>query len=183
MRHEILERVHAGHLGLRKCKERARSLVFWPGLNSDITELIQSCPTHKKFAYEQPQELLMCEMPVCPWYRVCADIFHFAGRLYVVVFDALSNFSEVEQLSDTRAKTTVEALSAKFSRQEAPVEVCTDNEPQFASHEFALLAKQCDFVPATLSPGYPQSNGLAEKGVQVSKHILKKCTESRGSSG
>lgn len=119
MRREILDRVHTRHLGLRKCKERARSLIFWPGLNSDITRLIQSCPTCKKYAYKQPQEpLLLRETPACPWYRVGADLF--AGRSYVVVFDALSNFPEVEELRDTKQgpqwRLSVLSLPAKEFR-------------------------------------------------------------------
>lgn len=59
MRREILQRIHAGHLGLQKCKERARRLVFWPGLNNNITVVIQSCSSCKKFSYKQPPEPLL----------------------------------------------------------------------------------------------------------------------------
>uniref|UniRef100_A0A023G6Z5 Putative gypsy nogag n=1 Tax=Amblyomma triste TaxID=251400 RepID=A0A023G6Z5_AMBTT len=66
-----------------------------------------------------------------------------------------------------------------FARYGVPLEVCTDNGPQFASHEFAAFARTYDFAHVTSSPRYPQSNGLAEKGVQVVKRIMKKCEHSQ----
>nr|XP_050051230.2 uncharacterized protein K02A2.6-like [Dermacentor andersoni] len=70
-------------------------------------------------------------------------------------------------------------LSAMFARYGVPVEVCTDNGPQFSSHEFARFAKTYDFNHVTSSPRYPQSNGMAEKGVQIVKRILKKTRKAR----
>lgn len=178
MRQEILARIHAGHLGLQKCKERAMCLVFWPGLNSAINRVVRTCAVCKKYAYKQPKEpLIMRPVPECAWYRVGVDIFCYGGHSYLIAYDSFSNFPEVEKLSDTSSTTTISALSAIFSRYGIPVEVCTDNGPQFSSYEFAKFAKRYDFTYITSSPGYPQSNGLAEKGVQVVKRILKKSAD------
>lgn len=43
------------------------------------------------------------------------------------------------------------------------MEVCSDNGPPFSSKSFAAFARKYDFQHVTSSPGYPQSNGLAEK--------------------
>lgn len=45
----------------------------------------------------------------------------------------------------------------------------SDNGPQYSSQEFAIFAKEYEFIHATSSPRYPQSNGLAEKSVQIVK--------------
>lgn len=34
LRRDILQRVHEGHLGVEKCKRRARDTVFWPGIKT-----------------------------------------------------------------------------------------------------------------------------------------------------
>ena len=39
----ILQRLHCSHLGMEKTKERARQVVFWPGLNAAIEDIIRSC--------------------------------------------------------------------------------------------------------------------------------------------
>lgn len=58
------------------------------------------------------------------------------------------------------------------------MEVCTDGGPQFTAREFTNFAARFDFVHVTSSPHFPRSNGLAEKGVQVVKRLLKKCLHS-----
>ena len=37
--------VHLGHTGIEGCLRRARKSVYWPGMNNDIKELIQTCET------------------------------------------------------------------------------------------------------------------------------------------
>ena len=51
MRLQILDCIHTGHLGLTKCRSRARISVWWPGLSTQIGELITRCHTCAK---EQP---------------------------------------------------------------------------------------------------------------------------------
>lgn len=180
MRREMLDRIHQGHLGVNKCKSRARQLVFWPGINQDIESICHKCAPCRKYAYKQPTEpLKMRPAPPQPWYRVGADLFEYGGRTYLCVYDALSNFPEVELLKDTSSRTVIEAASAIFARYGIPVELCTDNGPQFTSHDFAAFSQLYDFKHVTSSPRYPQSNGLAEKGVQVVKRILKKTTDAK----
>ena len=38
-RPEMLEKIHAGHMGTEKCKKRARDVLYWPGMNSQIEEI------------------------------------------------------------------------------------------------------------------------------------------------
>ncbi|XP_013404021.1 uncharacterized protein K02A2.6, partial [Lingula anatina] len=39
LRPEILKIIHSSHMGIVKCKQRARELVFWPGMNKQIEEV------------------------------------------------------------------------------------------------------------------------------------------------
>lgn len=42
MRRDMLQRIHQGHMGLAKCKARARRFVFWPCINAEIAHLIRA---------------------------------------------------------------------------------------------------------------------------------------------
>ena len=42
-REEILKLIHDGHLGLNKCKMRAKETVYWPGINEQLEKLILNC--------------------------------------------------------------------------------------------------------------------------------------------
>ena len=64
----------------------------------------------------------------------------------------------------------VACQSVHFARHGIPEKVVSDNGPQFSSDEFASFAKTRDFKHITSSPKYPQSNGLAEKYVQICKN-------------
>lgn len=48
-----------------------------------------------------------------------------------------------------------------------PEEMLTDNEPQYNAGVFMDFARAWGFKHITSSPGYPQSNGLAERYVQT----------------
>ena len=49
LRPEILDRIHAAHLRIEKCKARARGSVFWPGMNNAIDEIVSQCRTCLQF--------------------------------------------------------------------------------------------------------------------------------------
>ena len=50
----------------------------------------------------------------------------------------------------------------------------SDNGPQYTSNEFRKFATDWDFKHNTSSPRYPQSNGFAEKYVQITKRLIEK---------
>jgi transposase InsO family protein len=61
-----------------------------------------------------------------------------------------------------------------FARYGIPEKVVSDNGPQYSSAEYSNFARAWGFKHETSSPTYAQSNGLAEKYVQISKHLLAK---------
>ena len=63
---------------------------------------------------------------------------------------------------------------AIFARHGIHEEVRSDSGPQYASAEFTHFAKEWGFKHTTTSPGFPQSNGEAERVVETTKSLLKK---------
>ena len=41
MRPEMLQRIHMGHMGIEKSKQRARDVLFWPGMSKQIEDLVR----------------------------------------------------------------------------------------------------------------------------------------------
>ena len=38
---KVLQSIHEGHLGIEKCKSRAKMCVYWPNINDSIEQLVQ----------------------------------------------------------------------------------------------------------------------------------------------
>ncbi|ETW98423.1 MAG: hypothetical protein ETSY2_42830 [Candidatus Entotheonella gemina] len=53
MQKETLEKLHAGHQGIERCRQRARISVWWPGVSSQIENMVSKCPQCVK---ERPPE-------------------------------------------------------------------------------------------------------------------------------
>ena len=56
---DMRERFHEGHLGQEKCKAGARQVVFWPGINAEVTEMVLKCATCQEHHSLQENEILM----------------------------------------------------------------------------------------------------------------------------
>ena len=82
-----------------------------------------------------------------------------------------SRYFEVDQLDRTTSEAVIRKLKKLFSNQGIPETLISDNGPQFSSEQFASFAKEWNFSHSTSSPLFAQSNGLAEKYVQIVKHL------------
>ena len=76
IRPEIIARSHASHLGIESCLRKARDSVFWPGMNSEIREVILQCSVCAEFQQKNHKEPMQTtKFPDRPWSRVAIDIF------------------------------------------------------------------------------------------------------------
>ena len=75
------------------------------------------------------------------------------------------------------AKHVASHFSEVFGEYGWPDTLLTDNGPCYESHEFKQLMLDMSVNHITSSPHYPQSNGLAEKYVQIVKNLFIKAHE------
>lgn len=175
LRQKIKERLHSSHVGVQGCLRRAREVVYWPGMNKDVTEYIQKCDVCNTFSAEQQkQPLITHDVPDRPWQRIACDIFMLDGKDYLCTVDFYSGYFEVDRLEKKTGKALIKKLKRHFSNQGIPNKLFSDNGPPFNSLEFKEFAEQYDFELKTSSPNYPQSNGRVENAVKTAKHLLKK---------
>lgn len=50
----MLDKLHEGHQGIEKCRQRARVSVWWPGLSRQLEELVKNCTTVEKYRSKEP---------------------------------------------------------------------------------------------------------------------------------
>ena len=52
---ELVQKIHEGHLGLKKCLYQAHETVYWPNIQKDLTEKLKSCPSCLMYARANPK--------------------------------------------------------------------------------------------------------------------------------
>ena len=174
MRKEILERIHEGHFGITKCKERARQSVWWPDINQQIKEMGAKCQhCLEKRPTQRKEPLLPSALPDRPFQKVGVDICEVKKNQYLVLDDYYSRYLEIMHLPNTFSQTVIYKLKNCFARYGIPECLVSDNARQFTSTDFRQFATQWNFKHVTSSPRFPQSNGKAERAVRTAKEILK----------
>ncbi|XP_062542356.1 uncharacterized protein K02A2.6-like [Armigeres subalbatus] len=178
LRKAMLEKVHSGHAGIQSCIRRARQVLFWIGMSSNIQEMVEACTICQRHQRSNTKNtILLKDIPGLPFERVASDLFHLKGKEYLLLVDSYSGFFDMKLLSETTSKQVINQLKEWFSVHGIPQVLETDNGPQYASAEFRQFSRQWGFEHQTSSPHFPRANGLAERYVQVTKSILKKCAE------
>nr|XP_033936287.1 uncharacterized protein K02A2.6-like [Pseudochaenichthys georgianus] len=174
LRSEILERIHEGHQGLNKCRDRANTSVWWPGIATQITHKVENCMYCREQRRAQNREpLLSTPLPDRPWKRIGIDLCEHERESYLVIADYYSRYLEILHMPTTTSAHVILKLRATFARHGIPEEVVSDNGPQFNSDVFRGFACDMDFTHTTSSPHNPQGNGYAERAVQTAKGILR----------
>ena len=176
LREEMLQKIHKAHQGVDSSIRRARESLFWPGMQAAIKEKCLSCGLCARYVCERPQEPMQSHtIPIRPWSKISADLFHLDGNNYLVMVDHYSDYIELDSLSgNTSANTVIKAMKGQFARHGTPDELVTDNGPQFESHEYSRFAREYGFTIVKSSPYYSRGNGKAESAVKIAKNILQK---------
>ena len=95
---ETLEKLHDGHQGMVRCRLRAKSSIWWPGLSKQLTAYIHACPVCARTARPRKEPLIPTTLPEYPWQQVATDLFTLNGSDYLVIVDYFSRYPEVIQL-------------------------------------------------------------------------------------
>ena len=115
-RESALQQLHQGHLGMEKCKLRAKETVYWPGIYKDLEARVSSCTACQKHQNSKPREpMISMEVPPRPWHTVGADLFHFANTWYLIVSDYYSKCPFIRKLSNLTARAVIGASKSIFT--------------------------------------------------------------------
>ena len=165
LRQRIIQSAHKqGHLGVSKTKEMIRRKYWFPGMNTRITDMVQSC-FDCQIATDQhhTEPAKMTELPDRPWDVVEAD---FCGPLpnhkyALVLTDQYSRYPEVEMVTSTSITPVTKKLKI-FSTHGVPRVLQTDNGPPFNGERFQAFAAEMGFHHKRVTPTHPKSQGQVE---------------------
>jgi len=142
----VLLQIHTGHQGITKCRKRANMSVWWPGVGREIAELVNACefciknkPTHRK------EPLITTPMPLGVWQKIVADLCELNGKQYFVATYYYSSYIEISHLPTTSSNQVISHLKCMFARWGIPLELVTDNGPQFALADFHQFSEEYNF--------------------------------------
>ena len=177
LKQQYISKIHAGHTGIGSCLKKAWEFVFWVNYSKDIQEAIEKC----SLCQEQQNVLMtnqcyVSEVPPHLWHTLGLDLFYHKRLDFLVVVDYFSKFLIVRKIPNSTSSAIIKELDSIFSEYGKPYLFCSDNGPCYTSEEFRIFIDEWKIEHRTSSPHYPQSNGLAESMVKVSKHLIDKPT-------
>jgi hypothetical protein len=174
-RDKVLQLLHESHPGMEAMKSIARSLVWYPKMDSDIVDLVKACqmcsinsarpPKNSKSEWPNPER---------KWSRIHIDHFFLENHILFIVVDALSKYIECEIVKTVNSSDTIDALKIILSRNGIPDIIVSDNATSFKSAMFEQFVNEVKIKHVTTPPYSSASNGMAERSVRVIKDLLKK---------
>ena len=175
LKQKYLMQIHQGHQGIEACRSRAREFVFWVNINSDLKELVEKCDICQSQQNSTAiVQKYVSEVPPHPWHTLGSDLFYFQRIDFLVVVDYFSKYLIVRKIPNSTSSAVIKELGLIFSEFGKPQVFRSDNGPCYSSQEFEFFMQNWLVEHRTSSPHYPQSNGLAESMVKVSKNLIEK---------
>lgn len=175
LRTRVLSLMHSGHPGINAMKSSIRSLVWYPGIDNDVTSVVKQCKMCQMNRPKPSQNAtVQWPIPNRVWSRVHIDHFFFESKICLIAIDSLSKYIECEVVPSVSAADTIQAMRLIFSRQ-GLCDVCvSDNSTSFTASEFKTFLRDNRIHHMTPPPYNSYSNGQAERAVRVIKDLLKK---------
>lgn len=91
----MLRKIHESHMGMVKCKERARDVLYWPGVAKQI-EVVAKCAVCNTHKNSNSKELLMPHpVPERALAKVGVELFQFNDAEFLLCVDYFSRFPEI----------------------------------------------------------------------------------------
>lgn len=106
--------------GTEKTRLRARTSIYWRGINKDREETTKSCVTCQELQNSQPKEPLNpTETPPRAWHAVGTDLFRLDGSDCLLMADCYSKYNFVRKIpkGQSNSRTLVTLMKQIISEQ------------------------------------------------------------------
>lgn len=129
-----MKEIHSTHMGMSKMKTLCRSYMWWPGLDKDMENWVQS----RDACLQSRSEPILAEPKKwveasCPMDRIHIDFLYLQGKNYLIMTDIFTKWPEVAEMKIMNSAAINEKLREIFARFVLPNKIVSDNGPQFRS--------------------------------------------------
>ena len=122
-RDSIMADLHGSHASINKAMDLARTCVYWPGMEADITDYIKRCLTCIESSNLPVEMLQPHEVPPGPWVKIGVDFFQdHLGKKHLIVADYFSKFPYVFPVASTHHFKTISHLRDLFAAEGVPAQ-------------------------------------------------------------
>ena len=182
LRAQVLATLHEGHPGIVRSKLLARSVVWWPSLQEDLTQLSANCTICALVNFKPSQYFVSWPKPSGPFERVHIDFYSKQSLQYFILCDAYSKWLHISYMPSTNASHVIDVLLSIFASFGLPKIIVSDNGPPFDSNEYAAFCTKYNIQLLHSPPYSPEPNGQAEKSVDIAKKGVEKIIMSESKS-
>jgi len=108
-------------MGMVKAKNRAKEVMFWSSMNSQIEDVVSNCSACTEHQSSNSKEPMIAhKLPDRPWQNVTTDLFELDNEHYLIVVDYYSRYFELERMSTTTSSAVINKMKAIFTRHGTP---------------------------------------------------------------
>ena len=133
-------------------------MVYWPGINEQLENLVLNSELHLKYSKAQNKETpnmsLGQEVLIHPWTKVATNIFHFENDSYLLIVNYTNRFPIVCKLMSTMAQQVSSQMKLIFSEYDWPETIISDNGPCYSAETFTKLMTDYSVNHIASSPHY-----------------------------
>ena len=96
---EMLDFIHEGHQGIKKCLLHSRESLFWPGITDEICQTVNKCLICQSTStVERKLPSVPSEIPPHARYTLGTDLFYWKNSDYFVIGNYFSKYLIVRKL-------------------------------------------------------------------------------------
>ena len=174
---------HENHAGITRTKQRLRSKLWWPKMDTAVEEYINKCHACQVTGGpSRPEPVKPTELPCKRWSSLAIDVCgpFPSGEYVVTLIDYYSRWPEAKIMKSVTSRTILAWLDEVFATHGYPKQIKADNASYFKSSEFYSTLKSWGVAVKYVTEYWPQANGLVERFNKVLlKHVQTSLVEGK----
>ena len=183
LRTQVIQLAHEDHAGITRTKQRLRSKLWWPKLDTDVEEFINKCHACQVTGNpSRPEPVKPTDLPKERWTALAIDVCgpFPTGEYVVTLIDYYSRWPEATIMRSVTSRNILAWLDTVFATHGYPKQIKSDNASYFKSMEFQTTLKSWGVTIKYVTEYWPQANGLVERFNKVLlKHVQTSLVEGK----